>query len=194
MKEHLEEIEKVFTFRSTLNKETDRGCALMAASFLESELTDLLKEKLVGTKSELNKLFEFNGPLGTFSSKIKICHSLGFINKTTMNDLELIRKVRNEFGHDHNPIDFSTEAIKNRINNLRSNFFVPGEVRPRFIFTNSVVGILGTLIGSKRLIKPFKEFALKEPSEELKKATKEMVFKYADEVIQKIENDRKKVT
>ncbi|WP_316633492.1 MltR family transcriptional regulator [uncultured Flavobacterium sp.] len=192
MKEHREEIEKVLTFRSTLNKETDRGCALMAASFLESELADLLRKKLVGTKSQLDNLFEFNGPLGTFSSKIKICYSLGFINKATMDDLDLIRKIRNEFGHDYNPIDFSTEAIKNRIGNLKSNFFNSGEVSPRFTFTNTVVGILGTLTGSKKLIKQFEESAIKEPSEELKKATKEMAFKYADEMIQKIKSDSKK--
>lgn len=188
MKEHRKEIEKVLTFRSTLNEETDRGCALMAASFLENELSDLLKKKLVGTKTQLDSLFEFNGPLGTFSSKIKICYSLGFISKTVMDDLDLIRKIRNEFGHDYNPIDFSTEAIKNRISNLKSHFFEPGEVSPRFTFTNSVVGILGTLTGSKNLIKQFNEFVYKEPSKELKKATKEMALKYADEIIKENDN------
>jgi DNA-binding MltR family transcriptional regulator len=71
----------IMNFRRELTKETDRGCALMAASFLDYELEKLLREKLVGSKNHLDTLFEFNGPLGTFSSRIRLSYSLGLIPK-----------------------------------------------------------------------------------------------------------------
>ncbi|GAA4083465.1 hypothetical protein [Mucilaginibacter panaciglaebae] len=72
-----ERYEEVMSFRQELTKETDRGCALMAGSFLEFELQKLIASKLVGTSKVINELFDFNGPLGTFSSRIKMSYSLG---------------------------------------------------------------------------------------------------------------------
>lgn len=61
-----EQAQRVIAIRRELTKESDRGCALMAASFLENELMVLLNSKLVGDKKFKEDLFEFNGPLGNF--------------------------------------------------------------------------------------------------------------------------------
>jgi hypothetical protein len=84
----------VMEFRHTLNSETDRGCALMAAAFLENELEKLLRKTLIGTNKQKDDLFMFNGPLGTFSAKIKIAYASGLLSENNFHDLELIRKIR----------------------------------------------------------------------------------------------------
>lgn len=162
----------VFAFRQTLDLETDRGCALMAASFLESELEKVLKDKLVGTAGQINELFEFNGPLGTFSSKIKMAFCIGVINKQTLNDLDLIRRIRNEFGHDHEPIDFVTNKIKSRIDNLTLHFYEKGDATPRKIFTNAVLGNLALIHGAYIRIKKFKESKEVNYTQEMKNQAK----------------------
>ncbi len=167
----------VYQFRQTLSKETDRGCALMAASFLENEIERLLKDKFIGTASFIDLLFEFNGPLGTFSSKIKICYGVGLISKEIMNDLDLIRKIRNDFGHNYKPIDFNTPAIKSRIDNLKQNFFTKGDATSRQIFNNTVFGVLSHIHGGlgrgKFDEKPHDEFSPEE-KKDIKKNSIEM--------------------
>lgn len=80
--------ERITEIRFTIDKETDRGCALMVASFIESEFENLLRKRLVGSKKFKNEnLFSLNGPLGTFSAKIHISYSLGFISKTVLEEI-----------------------------------------------------------------------------------------------------------
>ena len=69
------------SFRRELTKESDRGCALLAASHLEYMLEKALRKRLCGSKNHLDTLFSFNGPLGTFSGRILIIYSIGLFSK-----------------------------------------------------------------------------------------------------------------
>lgn len=72
-KEYLKNQQARFSkFRDALDLETDRGCALLAISFLEEELKILLKKCLIEDENAEKIIFSFNGPLGTFSSKIEM--------------------------------------------------------------------------------------------------------------------------
>ena len=82
-----ERIRKVTQFRNVLIGETDRGCALMAAAFIDDSLKLLLKRNLVDDESVLDDLFDHNGPLGTFSGKINLSYSMGLIPKNVKQDL-----------------------------------------------------------------------------------------------------------
>ncbi len=147
-KDRDENFEALMEFRNQLDSETDRGWSLMAASYLDYELERLLRVKLVGGKKHLDLLFDYSGPLGTFSSKINIAYSLGFISKISLNDLNLIRKIRNDFGHTHHSLNFESENIKSKVNNLKSNYYKPNEIRLRGIFTNTVSGIMAEIHAS----------------------------------------------
>jgi DNA-binding MltR family transcriptional regulator len=183
----LEKADIVFTVRHELGKETDRGCCLMAASFLEHELEQLLRQKLIGARKFVDTLFEFNGPLGTFSSKIKLSYSLGLISKETLNDLEIIRKVRNEFGHTHQPINFETPELKNKIHNLKSHFYDKGEKRTRAFFTNAVAAILAEIHSAEHLNAPFVEKKVSPfQNAEEKKKRKEFVVQFADLIVKEL--------
>ena len=186
LKELLEKnFEVVMTFRRTLSQETDRGCALMAASYLENELSQLLKSKLIGTKKQIDSLFEFNGPLGTFSSRIKMSYALGLISKETQNDLDIIRDIRNKFGHMYQPIDFETQQIKEKINNLKSHFHEKS-VKPRSIFTNTVLGVLAEIHAETATASKFPEKKSRDFDEQWKKDVKKNAEVNAKEVIEDI--------
>jgi DNA-binding MltR family transcriptional regulator len=156
----IRQFEIVSKIREQLDAESDRGCCLMAVSFIENEIERLISQKLVGSKKFIKNLFEFNGPLGTFSSKIKMAYTLGFISKNMMEDLEIIRKVRNEFGHTFEPINFETETINQRIKQLKGHFYDIAEingVKTRGIFTNTVSSILSQIHTAEHLMAKFEE-------------------------------------
>ncbi|MFB9080170.1 MltR family transcriptional regulator [Flavobacterium procerum] len=141
-----EQFKRVKNINIALDEETDRGCCLLAVSFLDNEIQNLLKSKLVGSKKFIEKLFEFNGPIGTLSSKIKLAFSIGLICKELMDDLELLRKIRNQFGHSYEPINFKTQSIHDNIQKLKGHFYQPSEnAEPRMIFTNCVLTIIGQM-------------------------------------------------
>ncbi len=72
---------KVDSFRKSLTSESDRGCALFAAAYLDVSLSDLLYVSLVGNKNIEKDLFEGTAPLSTFSSRIKLAYYLGLISQ-----------------------------------------------------------------------------------------------------------------
>jgi hypothetical protein len=145
LSEALSEIDKSLNFIQELSKETDRGCALMATSYLDFMLERLLRSKLIGSKKELDQLLNFTGPFGTFSSRIKGCYSLGIINKVIKSDLEKIRAIRNVYGHSYESLDFSTPEIYNLTLQLQENLYSPDQKNGRTRFTNTVHIVASTI-------------------------------------------------
>ena len=79
--------DEVMEFRSSLTPETDRGCALMAAAFLDSELELLLRAFVVKNKKVEDEMFGQSKPIGAFSSRIDLAYLLGLISADTRRDL-----------------------------------------------------------------------------------------------------------
>lgn len=135
-------VKETANFRHTLNLETDRGCALMASAYLEDRLEFLIKSFLVEEAS--NSLFEFNGPFGTFSSKITTAYALGLVPKNLNTDLNILRKVRNEFAHRADLTDFESSGIKERVSSF-SFVDVKDLTRSRSKFTRTVMAMLAII-------------------------------------------------
>ena len=57
-------------------------------------------------------LFDYDGPLGTFASKILTAYGLGIFGSNTNHDLLLIRTIRNEFAHCQLPLRFDLPVVK----------------------------------------------------------------------------------
>ena len=100
--------------------DSDRAVGILQASAVEVQLEAALKGEMKATisKDVLSDIFAFNGPLGTFSSKILIGHGLGLFGKKTFHDLELIRELRNAFAHCGKPMKFATPVIANMCKHL----------------------------------------------------------------------------
>lgn len=155
-------IQEVQKLRKFLQAESDRGCCLLAVSFLDNELKLLLEEKLVGEKKYKKELFDLNGPLGTFSSKINLSYSIGMLSKSLKNDINSIRKIRNEFGHNYTQIDFESSSIKDQILQLKHNIYEKNEKSSREMFINTVTLILSEIHELLEIYSPYKEMSNKK--------------------------------
>lgn len=81
-------------------KETDRAAVILTTSLIENALTTLLQSYLAPVSERNDEFFEgANAPLSTFSSKIQLAYRLSLLSNHFANDLNLIRKLRNEFAH-----------------------------------------------------------------------------------------------
>lgn len=97
-------------FLDEFNKETARGAALTAAAMLDDILEKVLKAFLIEGKSAEAILEGFNAPLGTLSARGAAAHAMGLISEREYAELEIIRKIRNEFAHSVH-VSFETDKV-----------------------------------------------------------------------------------
>jgi DNA-binding MltR family transcriptional regulator len=97
-------------------QESDRGCVIFCAAWLEDELEILIrahcrKEPNV-LKAVVDPLFKGYAPLSTFSAKIQVCYAMGFISKHLHKSLQLVRKLRNDFAHEKIGVSFQSPKYR----------------------------------------------------------------------------------
>ena len=116
-----QEDEYIITLVRDLEKETDRGLAIIVGAYIEQLLQNaIIKRFGISSRKKQTELFE--GPtslLGTFSSKIIFAHVTGIIDDINKDDIHQIKQIRNEFAHRFNDATFSTEKIVDLCNNLK---------------------------------------------------------------------------
>lgn len=66
---------------------------------MEDLLGSIIKDFLVDVSATNELVDGFNAPLGTFSARTKAAFALGLISAEQHKDINLIRKIRNEFAH-----------------------------------------------------------------------------------------------
>ena len=146
--------DEVITFRLTLTPETDRGCALMAAAYLDDQLEALLRRVLLVDTKALDELLSGLGPLATFSSRIELCYLLGLIPAQCRRDLHEIRRIRNRFAHETEPLTFDQPPIANWCAEL-SYSAQPTSARARAKFTNAALGLCAVIHGRTEMAARF---------------------------------------
>jgi hypothetical protein len=106
-REALEIVEKELFYTS------DRVTAVMLASFVETALERLLASRMRDdlNSSQRERLFGFEGVVGTFSAKIMIAYAMKIIGPITYSDLNLIKLLRNEFAHSRRAFNFQTPEV-----------------------------------------------------------------------------------
>lgn len=129
-------------FRRALSAETDRGAALYAAAFLDARLEALLRCFFVEREKVADDLLTGTGGLSTFSARIDLAILLGLASHSTWRDLHLIRRIRNDFAHHPEAIDFSHDPVASRCRGLGHTPLVDaGRPRPRYV--QAVMGVAG---------------------------------------------------
>jgi len=83
-----------------LGSQTDRGAAILGATFLEVRLEEAIRSRLVGTGDPVESLFRGGAALGTFSAKTDMAFALGFYGPKVHRDLTLIGRIRDRFARD----------------------------------------------------------------------------------------------
>lgn len=92
--------------------------ALLAGSYLESQLAGAIARVLVKDAKFQASLLEGYGPLVTLRARVDIAHGLGLIPPAMYRALHQIRRVRNHFAHHPEATDFSEPAIADRCRTL----------------------------------------------------------------------------
>lgn len=104
--------EAIGAFSDSLWNENDRGVIILNGSTMELLLEREIKRRMTHLNGEeLTYLFGFNGPVGTFSSKIRMANALGLISRQIYRKMDLVREMRNACAHSREPISFLSKPI-----------------------------------------------------------------------------------
>lgn len=82
------------------NEGDDRAIVIIGGSFLDIVLNHILLAFFPEGDTEVNRMMQFDQPLGSFGNKVRLAYCLGLIEKVVKDDLKLIGKIRNRFAHD----------------------------------------------------------------------------------------------
>jgi hypothetical protein len=85
-------------FVGRFHEESDRAAAVLAGGYLDAFLEDALRSTFVSI-ARVDALFEGQGALRSFASKIALAAAMGIVTEPLARDLDIIRKVRNHFAH-----------------------------------------------------------------------------------------------
>lgn len=119
MKEELTQAQINSTF-DEIFKQSDRAAGIVSGSILEEILQRMITAFLMSHPNISKTMFDGVSPLSTFAAKIDLSYHLGLINETEYKDLNLIKKIRNEFAHSIKAISFDTNIIKDRCQELKT--------------------------------------------------------------------------
>jgi len=134
----------ILVFRQSLDFESDRGCALFAASFIDDALAILLRSSLVSDNKIEQALFNGTAPLATFSSRISMSFYLGKLSLPCRQDLDVVRRIRNEFAHRADAISFTDKVIADRCRALHFSLREK-DAAPRSHFTSATCALLALI-------------------------------------------------
>ena len=130
-------------FLDDLNRESERGAVLISVSYLERQLKEIVSAFLCEGEASAHLLEGFNAPLGTLAARAAAAAALGLISGREYREVETIRKIRNQFAHDHRT-RFSDQDIVDRCRNLAFSAKDYGDVvvDPRGQFTTAAVALI----------------------------------------------------
>ncbi len=139
-------LSKFIPFLDVLNEESARGKALVAASFLENLLLDIIAAYLIPGKSQKQLMVGFNAPIGSLSAKIALAAALGLVSEEERRECDLIRRIRNKFTHNAHAA-FDDPDIRDLCSSLAFAAQNYGDVTVPAVgqFSSSVVGLISTL-------------------------------------------------
>jgi hypothetical protein len=146
-------------FVEDLQKETDRGAALVGAAFVDNVLESMLRAFFVDDAKVVNELLKPAGAAGTLSARIDLAYCMGLMGKREYKDLGIIRRIRNEFAHLDRPVSFRMQGAKSLCQQLVTPKVLGMEGysnRDRFITTVVVtaVRLLSTAMPLKHRVVP----------------------------------------
>jgi hypothetical protein len=93
----------------SLEKETDRGSAIVLHTYIESQIKTLLSKRLLPC---------FNIP-GSFCNKVRLAFSVGLLTDKEKEMLKYINDIRNDFAHSISVKTFDLPEISNKCRSLQ---------------------------------------------------------------------------
>jgi hypothetical protein len=120
-------------FLGDMQKETDRGAALVTVAFLEDALGALLSARFIADDQAVSSVLNRQWSIET---RADLAYCLGLIRPELREDIKIITDIRNSFGHGHRPVSFNDTRVSEGVAKLRgSGAVLQGTWRYRFIVT-----------------------------------------------------------
>jgi hypothetical protein len=116
-----------------LEHDSDRAAGVVAGSFVEQRLTELLRSRWPQTplrKKLDDRLTHPGAALGSFSVKIDVAYLFGLITDVARNELFQMKEIRNCFAHNLGISSFDHQEISSRCNNLNLFTTIIGKEPP----------------------------------------------------------------
>ncbi len=98
-------------FLPEMEKESDRGMALIATSFIDELIRQTLLAFMIEEKVSTSLVEGFNAPLGTLATRSAAAFAFGLITDKEKREADQLRKVRNRFAH-HVHVSFDDEEVQ----------------------------------------------------------------------------------
>ncbi|MBZ9790494.1 hypothetical protein K9B32_10215 [Rhizobium sp. 3T7] len=118
---------------------------LVATALIDELLRETLQAFLCECSSSAKLIANGNAALATFSSRAEACRALALIDDFEYSEINLLRKIRNEFAHARHGISFTQSKVRGLCSSLESP--IPDEPGwpvndARFRFTNASLHIV----------------------------------------------------
>lgn len=128
-------------FAQEVESETTRGRVLNLTSFIDELLIKSLKNYFPNSAHADSLLTSLEGCLSTIIYRANIAYSLSLLRKREYEAIKIIAKVRNEFAHKWDGIDFESNEVSKLIKKLPSDYFeyFDGSNKARFQFVCSQI-------------------------------------------------------
>ena len=111
------------TLVEAIAKETERGQALIACTFIENLLEECLRAKFcresISPEFQNDKLLSDRGLFGSLWAKATACRVFGLIKVSEYEALEAVRKIRNAFAHSDLAIRMDNQEICGHVEVLK---------------------------------------------------------------------------
>lgn len=136
-----------------IQKETDRGVAMVAAAFFDDVLGAMIRARLVDDPKKVKKLLKYPGPLSSFAARIDMSYLLGLLGPKIRKALHAVRDVRNQFAHSHVPVTFEDAQVRQLCEKLdvypRNILSFEMDTRNWFILHSALMGNVLLMRGMK---------------------------------------------
>ena len=102
-------------FVKEMSGTSDRAVVITLAAMLDGALQTRIAKSLGfnPTDDEIDHIFRFEGPLGTFSGRMEIACLFGIIDDDAYTQLNIIRDMRNASAHSQHALTFSDTPLSN---------------------------------------------------------------------------------
>lgn len=102
-------------YMDDLQKETDRGAALVAAEFINNVVGSLLKAHFANKPNKVDELLSRGGS----KVRLKLAYCLGLVGEDSYADLGHIIEIRDIFAHSYKPVNFAAQAVTKHVKSLK---------------------------------------------------------------------------
>lgn len=121
------ELDSLNRFMRLVGMQDERAMVLALATFIEDTLGRLFLAYFRSCKATRELVEGFNAPLGTLGSRIKAAYAFGLVTEQQFKDMELLRKIRNQFAHNWEGVSLERNDIAAMVGQL-SGYTLTGEI------------------------------------------------------------------